>query len=159
MSLTDARRMYVLLRDAGAEGVHSHDLRRQGVSGNPSQRAKDIVSKGVAVSVRRENVGRRPGARYWLAEHAPQDANAVLPNRAAAPAEPAARGRGEAPHAPAAVSLSPAAGAKTCIFRDYSSEHGYRMGWQRVPLDAEGNPVTDGIACSPPRRQELQEAA
>ena len=80
MSLTDARRFYVLMRDAGATGVHSHDIRRLGCSGNPSQRAKDIVDHGVDVSTRREAVGRRPGSRYWLAEHAPDDAVAVRPN-------------------------------------------------------------------------------
>ncbi len=83
MSLTDARQMYVMLRDSGPDGMHSHELRRRGVSGNPSQRAKDIVSRGVAVWTARENVGKRPGSRYWLAEHAPDWAVPVRPNHAA----------------------------------------------------------------------------
>lgn len=161
MSLTDARRMWVLLRDAGRQGVHSHDLRRMGVSGNPSQRAKDIASHGVELAVRRENVGRRPGARYWLAEFAPSDAERVRPNRDADSDELNTHGHGDTRPAPAAAPSSPAAGARVCIFRDYSSERGYRMGWQRVPLDAEGNPVIRDQDCllSSPRRQDLREAA
>lgn len=83
MSLSDSRRMWKLLNAAGADGMHSHELRRQGITGNPSQRAKDIVSRGVAVWTARENVGKRPGSRYWLAEHAPDWAVPVRPNHAA----------------------------------------------------------------------------
>ena len=78
--LTDSRRFYVLMRDAGSIGVHSHDARRLGVSGNPSQRAKDIVSKGVAISTAREARNGRPGSRFWLADHAPTFAHPVRPN-------------------------------------------------------------------------------
>ena len=78
--LTDAQRMYILLRDSGLRGVHSRDLRVGAVSGNPSQRAKDIVGNGAAVSTRREANGKRPGSRYWLAECAPPDAVPVVPD-------------------------------------------------------------------------------
>lgn len=80
MSLTDARKMWTLLRDAGETGCHSHDLRRQGITGNPSQRAKDIASKGVAIWTAREPRNGRPGSRWWLAEHAPDWAVPVRPN-------------------------------------------------------------------------------
>lgn len=80
VSLTDARRMWVAMRDAGHAGLHSHDVRSLGISGNPSSRAKDIVSKGVAVYTARENRGRRPGSRYWIDPYAPDYAVPVRPN-------------------------------------------------------------------------------
>lgn len=82
MSLTDAQRLWVWLRDAGSEGVHSHEIRKAGYSGNPSSRMKDIVSKGQSVFTVRESRNGRPGARYWLQEHAPDCSVAVLPNHA-----------------------------------------------------------------------------
>jgi hypothetical protein len=78
--LTDARRFYVLIRDAGAAGFHSHDARRQGVSGNPSQRAKDIVSKGVPLWTARKARNGRPGSLYWLDGAQPEHATPVRPN-------------------------------------------------------------------------------
>lgn len=129
MSLTDARRMYVLLRDAGRQGVHSHDLRRMGVSGNPSQRAKDIASKGVALATKRESRNGRPGARYWLAELAPSDAERVRPNRdAEADVEPTSAM--SPPRAVAGVSSSPA--TEISWVRDYRSPEGFAKGWQRL---------------------------
>jgi hypothetical protein len=79
-SLTDAQRLWVLLRRAGSEGVHSHDIRAEGISGNPSQRAKDVTSKGQQVFTAREPRGKRPGSRYWLAADAPDFAVPVAPN-------------------------------------------------------------------------------
>lgn len=89
-TLTDSQKLWWLMKQAGAEGVHSHDLRAQGVSGNPSSRAKDCVSKGQPVFTAREARGKRPGARYWLQNGAPDFAVPVAPNGAAAPlsAEP-----------------------------------------------------------------------
>jgi hypothetical protein len=78
--MSDTDRLRILLGAAGTLGVHSHEIRREGISGNPSQRAKDLVTRGIEVSKRRENVGRRQGIRYWLAEHAPPDAQDVRPN-------------------------------------------------------------------------------
>jgi hypothetical protein len=80
VSLTDARRMWKLMNDAGVTGMHSHDLRVQGISGNPSQRAKDIVSKGQPVFTAREARNGRPGSRYWLQPYAPDFAVPVAPN-------------------------------------------------------------------------------
>lgn len=81
MTLTDAQRFYVMLRDAGPSGVHSHRVRHMGLSGNPSQRAKDIASHGVEVWTARENRGKRPGSRYWLGGSHPDWAVLVKPNR------------------------------------------------------------------------------
>ena len=78
--LTDAQRLWVALRDAGSTGLHSHAIRKQGYSGNPSSRMKDIASKGVGVSTVREARNGRPGSRFWLAEHAPDYAHPVRPN-------------------------------------------------------------------------------
>jgi hypothetical protein len=80
MTLTDNQRILVALEEAGPTGLHSHDLRRQGYSGNPSQRCKDLVSKGYEISTRREPVGRRPGSRFWLTHYAPANTTPVEPN-------------------------------------------------------------------------------
>ncbi len=125
--LTDARRMWVMLRDAGAAGVHSHELRRAGISGNPSQRAKDIADHGVAVATRRENVGRRPGARYWLGEHAPSDAHPVRPNRDAD-----VGGESDPVHPPG-TPLAADVSARWGWVRDYTDPDGC---WRREPVAA-----------------------
>ena len=67
MSATDRQRMLELLREAGDRGVHTHDLRRLGVSGNPSQRATDLEQlDGCMIRRVRERRGRRPGSRFFL---------------------------------------------------------------------------------------------
>lgn len=80
MSLTAARQVWVMLREAGPRGVHSLEIRRSGTSGNPSQRLREIAAHGVEVRKRRESIGRRPGIRAWLAEYAPPDAERVNPD-------------------------------------------------------------------------------
>jgi hypothetical protein len=82
--MTDAQKLWCLMHDAQAAGVHSLDVRRQGVSGNPSARAKDIVSKGHAVWKAPERRGKRPGIRLWLDGWQPDYAEPVLPNGATA---------------------------------------------------------------------------
>lgn len=64
--MTDCDRMLDELAKAGPAGVHSHDLRRMGISGNPSQRAADLEAKGHKLRRVRENRGKRPGVRYFL---------------------------------------------------------------------------------------------
>lgn len=79
--LTDARRFYVLIRDSEAAGFHSHDARSRGITGNPSQRAKDIVSTGqVVLWTARESRNGRPGSRWWLDGWQPDHATRVRPN-------------------------------------------------------------------------------
>lgn len=79
MSLTDSRRLWKLASERGTEGIHSHECRRLGISGNPSQRSKDIADH-VAFWTRREARNGRPGARYWVDGCQPQDAVPVRPN-------------------------------------------------------------------------------
>jgi hypothetical protein len=62
--VTDCDRLLAALKAAGPRGLHSHDIRRQGLSGNPSQRVTELQARGFAVSSTRENRGKRPGARY-----------------------------------------------------------------------------------------------
>lgn len=78
--MSDTDTFLTLLRRSGPHGVHSHYARKAGISGNPSQRAKDLADRGLAVATKREHLNGRNGSRYWLAEHAPDDANRVEPN-------------------------------------------------------------------------------
>lgn len=65
--MTDTDRMYEELVEAGPRGVHTLDLRRKGISGNPSQRATDIEAKyGVRIHRETERQGDRNGSRYTL---------------------------------------------------------------------------------------------
>lgn len=77
MSLTDARLMWKLAARPG--GVHSHDARRLGITGNPSQRAKDIADHVPFWTVRERRNGR-PGSRYFADGFQPDDATPVRPN-------------------------------------------------------------------------------
>lgn len=61
-----------LLRERGAAGIHTSELRRMGASGNPSQRAADC-ERIYGVTIRRETEWwtdargkRRNGSRYTL---------------------------------------------------------------------------------------------
>lgn len=63
---TDCERMLALLREAEMYGVHSHEIRRKGISGNPSQRIAELRAKGYNIESKRENRGKRPGTRYIL---------------------------------------------------------------------------------------------
>ena len=80
MSLTDSQRMWQLLNRSQGRGMHSHELRAAGISGNPSQRAKDITSKGQQVWKLREPRNGRPGVRFFLDGWQPDEAFPVLPN-------------------------------------------------------------------------------
>jgi hypothetical protein len=65
VSGTDA--IYRLLQREGSRGVHTLDLRREGFSGNPSQRATDIEKKyGVRVDRQIEYRGKKRGSRFRL---------------------------------------------------------------------------------------------
>jgi hypothetical protein len=133
--------MWVLLRDAGESGCHSHDLRAQGISGNPSQRAKDIVSYGQAVWTAREARNGRPGSRYWLAAHAPDWAVPVRPN------EPSSHSSPSDSNAAASATSSPEASPvgvipveepllePLALVRDYTDPKGV---WREVPVSELG---------------------
>lgn len=72
--MSDTDLMYRMLRQAGPRGCHTLDLRREGVSGNPSQRAADIEAKyGVTVDREWENRGRRRGKRFRLSSGVESD--------------------------------------------------------------------------------------
>lgn len=65
--MSDTDRMYRLLCERPG-GVHTHDLRKMGYSGNPSQRATDIERKyGVTVQRERERRNGRNGSRFKIA--------------------------------------------------------------------------------------------
>lgn len=83
MNLSGARKTYLMLRKAGTKGVHSSEIRRAAFdgAGNPSERLREIADHE-EVRKRRENRGRSPGVRAWLAEFAPPDAQPVTPAHA-----------------------------------------------------------------------------
>lgn len=76
--LNDTRLFWKLA--ARPEGVHSHEARRLGVSGNPSQRAKDCADRVPMWKVRAPRNGRN-GTRYFADGRQPSDATRVKPNR------------------------------------------------------------------------------
>jgi len=64
--MSDRLRFLRALEEAGRAGLHSHDVRRRGISGHPSERARELEAQGVKIRRERENVGRRPGVRFFL---------------------------------------------------------------------------------------------
>lgn len=64
--MSDRLRVLDALREAEDGGVHSHDIRVRGLSGNPSQRIAELEAEGHEITIIRENRGKRPGARYFL---------------------------------------------------------------------------------------------
>jgi hypothetical protein len=63
---TDCEKVLTALRARGKAGIHSHEIRRLGFSGNPSQRVTELEEQGFEISHVREHKGRRPGIRYLL---------------------------------------------------------------------------------------------
>jgi len=63
---TDCERVLAVLRARGKSGIHSHEIRKLGLSGNPSQRVRELEAQGFEISHEREHKGRRPGIRYRL---------------------------------------------------------------------------------------------
>lgn len=64
--LTDCERLGLILRLRGKKGIHSHEIRKLAISGNPSQRIADLEEQGFEIEHRREHKGKRPGVRYVL---------------------------------------------------------------------------------------------
>lgn len=150
--MSDRDTFYEMLREAGCEGVHSHDLRRRGVTGNPSQRSRELVARGIEVSKLSEPVEGRPGRRFWLTEYAPLLAVPVHPDRIGGDATDSAAGvasgadtartpRPDEAGAPpvhrrrspagAPTSLAPVGSVRRMvILRDYTRPE---SGWMEVP--------------------------
>jgi len=64
--VSDRLRVLAQLQRAGASGVHSLDLRREGFTGNPSQRMNELRDEGYVIEAKREARFDRNGTRYTL---------------------------------------------------------------------------------------------
>jgi len=64
--MTDNERLLTAPRARGPVGIHSHEIRKLGISGNPSQRISELEEAGYSIEHKREHKGRRPGVRYTL---------------------------------------------------------------------------------------------
>lgn len=74
---TDCERIAAKLKTLGSRGLHSHEIRKLGFSGNPSQRITELEDQGYEIRHVREHVGRRPGTRYFLISEPGQKAAGV----------------------------------------------------------------------------------
>lgn len=77
--MTDLQRMLALLRERGERGAHTSEIRKLGISGNPSQRRIEALDLGFDISSERESytdlAGKtRPGARFVLLGEPESDA-------------------------------------------------------------------------------------
>ena len=69
--MTDRDRVLQALREAGSTGLHSTAMRRQGLTGNPSQRIAELRDRGYRIEATskpwKDGEGkRRPGTTYTL---------------------------------------------------------------------------------------------
>ncbi len=64
--LTDCDRIAIALKARGSAGIHSHEIRKLGLSGHPSMRISELEERGYVIEHTREFKGRRPGVRYTL---------------------------------------------------------------------------------------------
>ena len=62
----DRDRILTALKARGSQGIHSHEIRKLGLSGHPSMRISELQERGYEIEHRREHKGRRPGVRYVL---------------------------------------------------------------------------------------------
>lgn len=138
MTLTDARRMWKLADERGREGLHSHDARRLGISGNPSQRAKDIADH-VAFWTIRESRNGRPGSRYFTDGNQPTDATAVRPNRADAELG----GEGDSPSPPAHAADLSIEAAPEQVKEPVATVRDWDGVWRELPWDEERQRVRE----------------
>ena len=132
MSLTDSRRMWKLAAERGRAGLHSHDARRLGITGNPSQRAKDIADR-VPFWTKRQARNGRPGSLYFTDGNQPSDALPVKPNGPEGGGGTLGQAR-ETPAAPLSVEAAPSqVGIKqpTAIVRDWDGV------FKELPWDEE----------------------
>lgn len=63
---TDCDLIALALKVAGPKGLHSHTIRRRGLSGHPSERIRELQARGYEIDHVREFKGHRPGVRYVL---------------------------------------------------------------------------------------------
>ena len=120
--LTGNQKLWQALRQAERAGVHSHDVIERKISYNPSQRAKDVTTKGFQVWAREERRGRSNGSRYWLDPYQPSDATRVAPNNGA-----------EVDSPPVAVDPAPPDTLEpVAIIRDWDGK------WRELPVSELG---------------------
>jgi hypothetical protein len=87
------RQVLQALRVAGSRGVHSFELRVEGV-GNPSQRITELCKHGCVIASARERLpGKTSFGTRWILREAPDAI--VHPRRAASPYVDGAPGAGE----------------------------------------------------------------
>jgi hypothetical protein len=63
---TDCQLIALALTVAGPNGLHSHTIRKRGLSGHPSMRISELEERGYVIEHVREFKGHRPGVRYVL---------------------------------------------------------------------------------------------
>lgn len=68
--MSDRLRLLHALRDAGSTGLHSHDIRRAGLSGNPAQRIIELREEGHVIEGETEWRNGRNGKRWILTRDA-----------------------------------------------------------------------------------------
>lgn len=63
--MSDRERFLEAVKLAGKHGLHSHTVRRKGISGHPSERARELEAEGVAIRREREFIDGRNGVRFF----------------------------------------------------------------------------------------------
>jgi hypothetical protein len=63
---TDCQLIALALEVAGPKGLHSHTIRKRGLSGHPSERIRELQARGYQIDHIQEFKGHRPGVRYVL---------------------------------------------------------------------------------------------
>jgi hypothetical protein len=66
--VSDKLRFLQRVKDAGPRGVHSHDIRREGISGHPSERARELEAEGHPIRRERQFVNGRNGVRFFYVQ-------------------------------------------------------------------------------------------
>jgi hypothetical protein len=77
--VSDRDRLLELLRERGSLGITTFEIRRMGVSGNPSQRKAELEKRGFVIHTKPYKEGRRRGRRYILIS-GPVEVAAVEPS-------------------------------------------------------------------------------
>jgi hypothetical protein len=78
--VSDTDRTLEALRRAGPAGVTTLELRRAGISGNPSQRRAELEERGHVIDSEEERNGRRRWSRYVLTYDAEREAEGSRPD-------------------------------------------------------------------------------